>query len=203
MLWLISLIALEFLYFQKKTLQRDISIGNVLISSINGAENTEGCLIDFDYAKVVKKTKPTFLNQASNLILDEEQEVLRGAYRFWGKKLPSRVAHALASHAALGYLLDLRTIIKVSPSSEISLSEEDIGFLSGNNKQVPDLGDHTPQEANRSATLPFASPEVLDRDCQRIFPLSLFDYEQEKNSSTGPPPNVTPHDARHDLEALF
>ncbi|KAH0588761.1 hypothetical protein H2248_004563 [Termitomyces sp. 'cryptogamus'] len=36
--------ALEFLYFQKETLQRDISIGNVLISSINGAENTEGCL---------------------------------------------------------------------------------------------------------------------------------------------------------------
>ncbi|KAG6893023.1 hypothetical protein C0995_001807, partial [Termitomyces sp. Mi166 len=53
------------------------------------------------------------------------------------------------------------------------------------------------------ATLPFASPEVLDPGYQRIFPLSLFDYEQEKNSSTGPPPNVTPHDARHDLEALF
>ncbi|KAG6893455.1 hypothetical protein C0995_000496, partial [Termitomyces sp. Mi166 len=110
---------LEFLYFQKKTLQRDISIGNVLISSINGAENTEGCLIDFDYAKVVKKTKPTFLNQASNLILDEEQEVLRGVYRFWGKKLPSRVDHALAPHpAAPSYLLDLRTIIKVSPSNQ-------------------------------------------------------------------------------------
>ncbi|KAG6898920.1 hypothetical protein C0995_007787 [Termitomyces sp. Mi166 len=83
--------ALKFLYFQKKTLQQDISIGNLMISSINGAENTEGCLIDFDYAKVVKKTKPTFLNQASNLILDEEQEILHGVYRFWGKKLYATV----------------------------------------------------------------------------------------------------------------
>ncbi|KAG6857995.1 hypothetical protein C0995_003483, partial [Termitomyces sp. Mi166 len=132
MLWLISLIALEFLYFQKKTLQRDISIGNVLISSINGAENTEGCLIDFDYAKVVEKTKPTFLNQAGNLVLAKEREGWRNGYRLWGKELPQRAAHALAFYN-INYVEDLETIIeRASFSAETSVSEEDIGFLSGN-----------------------------------------------------------------------
>ncbi|KAG6880543.1 hypothetical protein C0995_004992, partial [Termitomyces sp. Mi166 len=54
---------LEFLYFQRQTLQGDVSIENILISSVNSAEDTKGCLIDFDHAQMVKKTKLAIVHQ--------------------------------------------------------------------------------------------------------------------------------------------
>ncbi|KAG6847924.1 hypothetical protein H0H93_004861, partial [Arthromyces matolae] len=59
-----------YLYFHKKTLQRDISIGNILICPGTGNGNTRGCLIDFDYAKVADVMKNTFIESASQLQVD-------------------------------------------------------------------------------------------------------------------------------------
>ncbi|KAG6848664.1 hypothetical protein H0H93_015062 [Arthromyces matolae] len=186
--------AIEYLYFDRKTLHRDISVGNILICRGAGEGEARGCLIDMDCAKVVEAMKPTFLQSAKESSSSENAfcSSIR-EYQFHGRKLPSLVADAMAHLSDDDALESLQYLQNgIGPyihQSQLSaeLSPTDWGFLE-DRKEVPDVAQHTPQTAKRSITLPFASPEILNEN--RLFPIQNI-------------PNQPPHDIRHDIESLF
>ncbi|KAG6814726.1 hypothetical protein H0H93_012465, partial [Arthromyces matolae] len=186
--------ALEYLYFDKKTLQRDISIGNILITSLDDDNIGKGCLVDFDHAKVVTDVKKTLMEEGKcrkeeNLKPVEGYLAFVTHYRLHGRSLPPNIAHNLAYGSDPLTLLYLRELTEFVDESTLSnpLKPEDVGLLDESRKEVPDFSQQTPQMAKRCVNLPFASPEILEE--RPLFPLY---------SKTRPQ-----HDLRHDIESLF
>ncbi|KAG6829114.1 hypothetical protein H0H92_005656 [Tricholoma furcatifolium] len=188
--------ALEWLYYEKKTLQRDISPGNVMITPVRGKE-TQGCIIDFDYAKVIEHTTPTTVKavEPEGIVVKPNLMKQVSGCIFHDQDLPPVVRRAFAwvqqekgSFNWNDYLNGLERLIpRKEGSYEITFN--DVGlFAPSERTEVPDVSKHKPQSGERrTATVAFASPEVLSG--ARIWP------------HLGVPP--PPHDARHDLEALF
>ncbi|KAG6846898.1 hypothetical protein H0H93_011218 [Arthromyces matolae] len=174
--------ALGYLYFDKKTLQRDISIGNILITSFDDDNIGQGCLVDFDHAKMVTDVKKTLMEEGKcrkeeNLKPVEGYLAFVTHYRLHGRSLPPNIAHNLA------YGSDPLTLLYLQEFAEFV----DESTLSNPRKEVPDFSQQPPQMAKRGVNLPFASPEILEE--RPLFPLY---------SKTRPQ-----HDLRHDIESLF
>lgn len=183
--------ALEFLYYKKGVLQRDISIGNILICPADSGP-PRGRLIDLDYAKRTADRKPTLLNKAKAAETDNTQvALLQVAFSVLGEHLSEAASQALVFDRNLALVKFCLTLKMINPQLlEINpISPRDLGFLE-DVTSVPDYSSRKAQTGLRNATFPFASSEVLTK--KRMFP------RRGHTDNT----NV-PHDAVHDLEALF
>ncbi|KAG6918269.1 hypothetical protein DXG01_015643 [Tephrocybe rancida] len=161
-------VALEYLAYEQRTLQRDISPGNVLIHFPGGTSPTEGCVIDFDSAKMTEEMRPTILR--------------RGGIN---RQFPDDTLCALARHPDnidTQVYLRRMTTAPLFPNNKNKV-DENVERYTGS---IPDFTTRTPKQGARSATLPFASSEVLTST--RIF--------STKGERAG-------HSLVHDLEALF
>ncbi|KAG6918275.1 hypothetical protein DXG01_015649 [Tephrocybe rancida] len=184
--------ALGHLAYERGTLQRDISTGNVLIFSPGGPKSTEGCIIDFDCAKTTDKRWPALVRRQSssaNAGWAEEHEsnfrILQFVLDVKGKVISESLLRAMTLAApasnAMAYLDHLEDLPSVLTAENLGLFDENFTGL------IPDFTNYMAKKGARSATLPFASSEVLLSE--RIF-------------TSGSKPAVA-HNLIHDLEALF
>ncbi|KAF9455625.1 hypothetical protein BDZ94DRAFT_1316018 [Collybia nuda] len=183
----------EYLYFHG-ILHRDISSGNVLIcpSFTDGVMTTEGRLIDLDYAKRTKCFVPPLLfdvkrndNKPSND--PTKMESYRGAFQLLLREQAADddVINAWASNVGSFSVLIPR-VLSYNPSlDESTMTAYDIGLLK-ESQNLPDFSTRVAQNRQRSATLPYASSEILSGT-------PMFDTTK----------TTVVHDAVHDLEALF
>ncbi|KAG6848780.1 hypothetical protein C0991_012514, partial [Blastosporella zonata] len=126
--------AIGFLAFKRKTLQRDISIGNVLIRDAGDDDGTEACLIDFDYAKVTNGTKPTLIQtfKSKTPEFDDDEEdvkrILQRRFKKRGLELPHHISDALLLFPddAANYIKYLLTTL---PSSRMNFKAENAGLF--------------------------------------------------------------------------
>ncbi|KAG5725298.1 hypothetical protein E4T56_gene12659 [Termitomyces sp. T112] len=156
-------------------------------------------------------TSPSVIRQTCNWALKPRQQRPLDSIKFVSEVLPPRAPHVLALYGSSGlaYLEGLGTIVEGT-----SLADENI--------QTPDFEIYKAQTARRNlssaravysilcastivqATLSFGGTEVQEAKC--IFPHPLPHHEDDPtNNPAGPQTSLTvaPHDARHDLEALF
>ncbi|KAF5374618.1 hypothetical protein D9615_008972 [Tricholomella constricta] len=197
--------ALKFLHLQAKTIQRDISIGNILIC-LDDTGHSRGCLIDLDHAMKTTDVKPTILTRARAATSLEDLKVARLI-------LQIKTDQACTDDTALvlEFLKDwyfyYEAILKLNHqlAEKDLITPGDLGFLEevrkpshlslapADDTQVSEIPDYSTQSFSFSATLPFASPEVLTET--RIF----SHQKQSKIELRG----GSIHDIIHDLEALF
>ncbi|KAF5374620.1 hypothetical protein D9615_008970 [Tricholomella constricta] len=182
--------ALQFLHMQAKTLQCDMSIGNILIC-LDDTGHSRGCLIDLDHAIKTTDAKPTILTLARAAPNSAAYE----ATKLYFNSITNKVCSDDAA-VALKFLKDWSFYHEAILTLNSQLTEKDLitpgdlGFLEQIH-EIPDYSTSTSQSLARGATLPFASPEVLTR-------MRIFSQRQEMIKSQG-----VIRDIIHDLEALF
>ncbi|KAF5374686.1 hypothetical protein D9615_008969 [Tricholomella constricta] len=189
--------ALKFLHMHAKTLHRDISTGNVLIC-LNDSGDSRGCIVDLDYAKRTMDAKPTFLARAKARPPSNYKCFPSEFKRNTEKECTEKAVLALDSLFSLTsgntqWLTYFKSIVDLHPqlATKDLITLEDLGFL-GEEIQIPDYSKHIAQSDSRSATMPFASPEVLTGAATFIMYYPI--------EST---PSVVIHSIIHDLESLF
>ncbi|KAF5374687.1 hypothetical protein D9615_008968 [Tricholomella constricta] len=182
--------ALQFLHMQARTLQCDMSIGNILIC-LDDTGHSRGCLIDLDHAVKTTDVKRTILTLARAAPNSAAYE----ATKLYFNSITNKVCSDDAA-VALKFLKDWSFYYEAILTLNSQLTEKDLitpgdlGFLEKIH-EIPDYSTRTSQSLARGATLPFASPEVLTR-------MRIFSQRQEMIKSQG-----VIRDIIHDLEALF
>ncbi|KAH9937956.1 hypothetical protein B0H21DRAFT_894112 [Amylocystis lapponica] len=188
------------LYYKAGVLHRDISIGNILICPEDDVgKKTHGRIIDLDYAKLTDN----YIDAVLPVPEQDWDEGMKGSYDETNTMLRKRIGCHIDKVAFSElynryYVRDVDEIVKfvkVTHSSKdlptgtlkspIILSCDDLDVYHETRAQ-PDFSEHAPQMAPRTATLPFASYEVL--------------ADEHYNASSIEPVS---HNSIHDVEALF
>ncbi|KAG6826406.1 hypothetical protein H0H92_015929 [Tricholoma furcatifolium] len=212
--------ALEWLYFEKKTLQCDITTENVLITAIRGTE-TQGCLVDFDHAMVIEDTKFAMLAEVeeNNVQVDprlaawtalEKGHLPLVAYRALTWAIAEGRLHSISY-----YVKDFQELIGRKEEHEVPVKIEDIGLFT-----VSEVGfsifslngpnilrwtiahsdarcKEIPTRQRKSIRCYHFLQFTLNFSSPEVLTASRLEgrcREDEKRLA---------HDARHDLEALF
>ncbi|KAG6918272.1 hypothetical protein DXG01_015646 [Tephrocybe rancida] len=153
--------ALEYLAYEQKTLQRDISPGNVLIHFPGGTSPTEGCVIDFDSAKTTEEMRPTIAQHHANVSNTEWTK--KDQYRLLkmqldldeiDKQLPDDTLCALARHPNnLRTMLYLQCMTTTPLFPNNAFTAESVGLFGKDyTGSIPDFRTRTPKHGARSVS---------------------------------------------------
>ncbi|KAH9945519.1 hypothetical protein B0H21DRAFT_809280 [Amylocystis lapponica] len=189
------------LYYKAGVLHRDISIGNILICPEDDVgKKTHGRIIDLDYAKLTNK----YFDPVRSLPREEWDEMMESRYTNLNADLKVDAVRFHVEEAAFSELYNrfkgrkpgdlynhvdevirYRDLSRDKNEQVRILRCEDLDIYPETRAQ-PDFSEHALQKAPRTATVPFASYEVL----------ANLHYD-------GPNNKPVIHNSIHDVEALF
>ncbi|KAH9945527.1 hypothetical protein B0H21DRAFT_809283 [Amylocystis lapponica] len=186
------------LYYKAGVLHRDISIGNILICPEDDVgKKTHGRIIDLDYAKLTNK----YFDPVRSLPTQEWDEDMKDDHTHVNtllkRKFRCHIDEAAFFElynrfkgrkpgALVNYVDEVIHYRDLSRDKNEQVSSCRMLSSSGCTRAQPDFSEHALQKAPRTATVPFASYEVL----------ANLHYD-------GPNNKPVIHNSIHDVEALF